>query len=302
MAGSWKPDDIPDLTGRLAVVTGGNAGLGLAIAHRLVEHHARVIVACRNADKAAAAVSELRTAHDGAEVSFALLDLARLTSVRALGEQLRRDEPRLDLLVNNAGLMAIDHALTEEGFEMQIGVNHLGHFVLTLELMPLLLVAPEARVVTMTSFGHRAGHLAVDDLMFERRRYDRWQPYFQSKLANILFTRELERRLRVGHTSVQALAAHPGATHTDLGSEGSGLTNAVMRPAMVLGQSTDEGAQPMLRAATDPAARGGELYGPRFLLRGPAVRETPSARARRDHDARALWKRSEHLTGATLEL
>ena len=254
-------------------------------------------MACRNPTKAERAVEGIVADQPGAVVEVVPLDLASLASVHALADELVRTESRLDLLINNAGLMAIDHELTEDGFEMQLGVNHLGHFVLTGALLPLLLTTDGSRITNMSSMGHRMGHMDLDDPMFERRKYRRWPAYFQSKLANLLFTFELQRRLEAAGATTQALAAHPGASHTDLGTEGSGLTNKVMAPAMMIGQSAEAGVRPMLRAAADPDARGGEFYGPRWLMRGRAVKEKPSRRARRVDDGRGLWEISEKLTG-----
>jgi NAD(P)-dependent dehydrogenase (short-subunit alcohol dehydrogenase family) len=298
----WEPSSIPDLTGKLAVVTGGNTGLGLAAAHVLAQRGARVVIASRNVDKAGVAVAKIRAANPEADVSFERLDLGDLASVRAFGAQLRRHETKLDLLLNNAGLMATDEGRTADGFETQLGVNHLGHFALTAELMPLLQASTAARVVAMSSMAHRSGQVVVGDLMFDRRRYRRWQAYSQSKLANLLFTKDLDRRLRAASSPVQALSAHPGMAHTELGTEGGGLSNAFFRPLMRLGQSAERGAQPMLRAATDPTAVGGEYYGPKWTVRGSAVRDTPSARAQRADDAEALWVRSEELTGTEFSL
>jgi protochlorophyllide reductase len=299
MSPRWTTADIPDLTGRTALVTGANAGLGLEIARGLSGAGARVLLACRNLEKAEAAAADI--AGPG-PVEVRKLDLASLASVRALATEVLAGEDRLDLLVNNAGLMATDESTTEDGFEMQIGVNHLGHFVLTAELLPLLLATPGSRVGSMSSFGHRPGRLHVDDLMFERRRYQRWLAYFQSKLANLLFTAELQRRLAEAGASTIAVAAHPGASRTDLGFEGSGLFNKLLPGGIALAQPASVGALPMLRAMTDPTVAGGELYGPRFVFRGKAaVRETPSKRARNAEDARALWAESERLTGASID-
>jgi NAD(P)-dependent dehydrogenase (short-subunit alcohol dehydrogenase family) len=196
--------------------------------------------------------------------------------------------------------MAVDQGRTDDGFETQIGVNHLGHFALTAGLAPLLLATPGSRVVNVSSVGHRAGRLALDDLMYERRRYSRWGAYFQSKLANLLFTAELHRRLTEAGAATSALAAHPGGSNTDLGREGSGLLNKTLRFVAPLGQSAYAGALPIVRAATDPAATGGQLYGPSLVFRGHPVVETPSRRARRSTDAQALWHLSEELTGTTV--
>jgi NAD(P)-dependent dehydrogenase (short-subunit alcohol dehydrogenase family) len=277
--------------------------LGLSTSKILARHGARVLLACRNQGKAEAAASEVRAEAAGGEVGIVPLDLASLASVAAAAKLVRDQEAGLDLLINNAGLMAIDEARTEDGFEMQLGVNHLGHFALTAQLAPLLLSTPGSRIATMSSMGHRMGRIWFDDLCFERMPYDRWQAYFQSKLANLLFTAELHRRLSAAGAPTIALAAHPGGTRTDLGSEGSSLTNTMwhlfvsnmLQPAWL-------GALPIVRAATDPDARGGQFYGPRWMVGGFPHLETPSPAAQRADDAHRLWERSEELTGVVLDL
>jgi protochlorophyllide reductase len=295
----WTAADIPDQQGRVVLVTGANAGLGFAIARDLAFRGARVLLGCRNPDKAAAAVAAIRDVLPDADLDIVPLDLASLASVHQAAETVIAGSTRLDLLINNAGLMALDESRTEDGFEMQFGVNHLGHFALTAELLPLLLATPGSRVVTMSSMGHRGGRFHADDVMFERRRYRRWSAYFQSKLANLLFTAELDRRLRATGAVTAALAAHPGGSRTDLGIEGGGLSNRLFRVTS-LGQSVEAGALPALRAATDPAARGGQYYGPRWGMSGRAVLETPSRRARDASDAEELWHLSERLTEHTM--
>jgi NAD(P)-dependent dehydrogenase (short-subunit alcohol dehydrogenase family) len=303
MSSRWDESDIPDLSGKVALVTGANTGLGLEATKLLSRHGARVLMACRNASKAEQAAKEVRGAGPaGTDVEVVPLDLASLASVAAAAEFVLGGEARLDLLINNAGLMAIDRSKTEDGFETQFGVNHLGHFALTAGLAPLILATPASRIVTMSSMGHRMGRLHLDDLFFERRGYDRWRPYFQSKLANLLFTAELDRRLRRAGTTTMALAAHPGASNTELGHEGGGISNKLFKSLMPLAQAATAGALPLLRAATDPNARGGQFYGPYLLVRGRAVAERPSSRARRPQDARLLWERSEELTGVTFDI
>ncbi len=288
-------------------MTGANSGLGLATAEIFARGGARVLLACRNAARAEAAVGEIRAEAAGpVEVEVVTLDLASLDSIRVAAESVRSNEPRLDLLVNNAGLMAIDQSETADGFEMQFGVNHLGHFALTCQLLPLLLSTPHSRVVTVSSMGHRVGRLRLDDLFFEKRGYDRWRPYFQSKLANLLFTSELQRRLAGAGAATIGLSAHPGASETDIAAEGSGVANSAIelaarriQPFIPLAQPARLGALPVLRAATDPEARGGQFYGPLWMIRGHPRLETPSRRARQMDDAMRLWERSEELTGVT---
>jgi protochlorophyllide reductase len=295
---TWTAGDVPDQNGRIAVVTGANAGLGYEIAKVLAARGATVVMACRNLAKAEAAAGRLRDALPGAVLEVRPLDLADLASVRAFAERFATEHDRLDLLINNAGLMAIDEARTADGFEMQFGVNHLGHYALTAHLLPLAERTPGARVATMSSMGHRAGRMRFDDLMPQGRDYDRWRAYFQSKLANLLFSAELHRRLEAAGSSTIAVAAHPGGADTDLGTEGSGTTNAVIRrTSRYFGQSPVDGALPMLRAVTDPSVRGGQYYGPRLITFGGAVLETPSRRARDAESARRLWTVSAQLTG-----
>ncbi len=303
MGRRWDESQIPPLDGRVALVTGANSGLGLAASKILARHGARLLLACRNQGKAEAAASEIRAEADGAEVGIVPLDLASLASVAAAAKLVRDREARLDLLINNAGLMAIDEARTEDGFEMQLGVNHLGPFALTAQLAPLLLSTPGSRVVTMSSLVHRMGWIRFEDLSFERTPYDRWGAYFQSKLANLLFTAELHRRLTESGARTIALAAHPGGTRTDLGSEGSSPLNTMWRLFISnMMQPAWLGALPIVRAATDPDAAGGQFYGPRLMVGGFPQLETPSPAARRAVDARRLWERSEELTGVVLEL
>lgn len=292
----WTTTDIPDQTGRVAVVTGANSGLGYQIALALAEAGADVLIAVRSIAKGESAADRIRSAHPGAAVRVSRLDLADLSSVRDFAEKLHGQSSRLDLLLNNAGLMAVDQSRTVDGFEMQLGVNHLGHFALTGHLLPVLLATPGSRVVTMSSMGHRGGTLHRDDLMLDRS-YDRWQAYFQSKLANLLFTAELDRRLAAAGGAARALAAHPGGSRTDLGTEGRSASNRVMPLLAPLLMSAATGALPFLRAATDPAAAGGQFYGPRWRAIGHPVIETPSRAAGNAEDARWLWQESERLTG-----
>lgn len=295
---AWTEDDVPSLAGKTALVTGANSGLGLETARVLARHGARVLLACRDRGKAERAEHEIRGSGATGSLAHVQLDLGDLTSVAAAAEAVKADEPRLDLLLNNAGLMAVDRARTADGFEMQFGVNHLGHFALTVRLLPLLLSTPGSRIVTMSSMGHRGDRLHLDDLSNDHRPYNRWFAYTQSKLANLLFTAELHRRLTELGAGTIALAAHPGGSRTDLGFEGSGLGNRLLRTAAYFGmQPASAGALPLLRAATDPAAAGGQFYGPRWMIRGTPVLEVPSRRARHADDARALWARSEELTG-----
>jgi len=296
----WSAAAVPDLSGRVAVVTGANRGLGRAITGALAGRGARVIMACRDEAAGAATAADLRRTGAVGPLEVRRLDLASLASVGDFAASLA-GEPRLDILANNAGLMAVDRGLTEDGFETHIGVNHLGPFALTLRLLPRLNATPGARVVSMSSMGARLGHADLGDLGWERRPYDRWQAYFQSKLANLLFTFELDRRLRAAGATTAALAAHPGGARTSLGRNGRSLANKVVVPLyQPFLQSAAAGARGFVRAATDPAARSGEYYGPALQAWGPPVRERPGRPARDPQLAAGLWAESERLTGVAL--
>ncbi len=297
MSQHWTTTDIPDLSGRVAIVTGANAGLGLEITKGLAGAGATVVMACRNLDKAEAAAAQVRAVVSDASLEVRRLDLASLASVASFAEEFAADATRLDILGNNAGLMALDRSTTDDGFETQFGVNHLGHFALTAHLVPLLRATEGSRVVNMSSMGHRPGRMHFEDLMFDHHRYQRWGAYFQSKLSNLLFTAALQTRFASSGAPTIAVAAHPGASHTDLGTEGTGALNRMLEPfGKVFSQSAAVGALPFLRAATEPGVKGGAYYGPRYLVRGHAVAETPSRRARNSADAELLWNVSESLT------
>jgi NAD(P)-dependent dehydrogenase (short-subunit alcohol dehydrogenase family) len=298
---NWRARDIPDLTGRRAIVTGANSGLGFQTALELGRHGADVLMTSRRRDAGDDAVRRVRDAVPDAQVSCRQLDLADLASVR---EFVDANNAPVDILVNNAGVMAIPPRLTADGFEMQLGTNHLGHFALTGLILPDLLARPGARVVTVSSSMHRAGSMNFDDLMGEQS-YRPWQAYSQSKLANLLFMRELDRRVRQAGFDLVSVAAHPGYAVTNLQSVGPRmarrrLTGAVMRLATsVLGQSAANGALPQLYAATAPGVESGDYYGPRGVgeQRGLPKKVSMSANARDDGAALRLWEQSTLLTG-----
>ena len=304
MSHDWSHEDIPDLGGTTAVVTGANSGLGLETARGLAGAGARVVMACRSEERAEAARADVLASWPEASLRVEPLDLASLASVRSFAERIAAAEPGLDLLVNNAGVMALPRCETADGFEMQIGTNHLGHFALTGLLLPALLKRPAARVVTVSSSAHRMGAIAWDDLHGERS-YKRWGAYGQSKLANLLSAFELARRLEARGATCMSLAAHPGFSATELQTqsarmEGSGLRERFWQGInKVFAQTAREGALPTLYAATSPDAVNGGYYGPsRFGESwGPpkAVDSTEAARNRAD--AERLWELSEKLVG-----
>jgi NAD(P)-dependent dehydrogenase (short-subunit alcohol dehydrogenase family) len=305
MTKGWTADDVPPQTGRVAIVTGANSGLGFETAKVLAARGARVVLACRNPERAEGALALLRAGARGAEAEVMALDLADLGSVRAFAREIRSKYETVDVLANNAGLMAIPRARTADGFEMQFGTNHLGHFALTGALLGPLEKARSVRVVNVSSFGHKFGRMNFDDLMYELRGYDRWGAYMQSKLANLLFSNELSRRLVAKGSPVVAVAAHPGDSATNLQSKGAELGGSKSEARFMsmtnslVAQSTAEGAWPQLRAATDPEARPGDYYGPArfFETRGPAVKVGMSGAARDPEAARRLWQESVRLTG-----
>ena len=299
--GPWTAADVPGQGGRTAVVTGANSGIGFEAAAAFARHGAHTVLACRDAGKAAAAAARMAAAAPGATVSVVRVDLASLDSVRAAAAEILAGHQRLDLLVNNAGLMWPAYGKTADGFELQFGTNHLGHFALTGLLLRAMLPVPGSRVVTVSSNGHRTGRINFADLQSEQR-YSRMSAYAQSKLANLMFTYELQRRLAAAGAPTVALAAHPGNAFTDLTRHLPAVVqSAYPAVAGLFGQSAAMGALPTLRAATDPAAAGGEYYGPGGLaqFKGYPVRVSSTARSRDEVTQRRLWAESERLTGVT---
>jgi NAD(P)-dependent dehydrogenase (short-subunit alcohol dehydrogenase family) len=305
---AWTPDDIPDQRGRVAVVTGANGGLGLEVTRELARRGARVVMAARDPGKAERACGAVEAEVPGADLELRALDLASLRSVRACADGIAADHGRVDLLVNNAGIMGVPEQATADGFELQLGVNHLGHFVLTRRLLPALLTAPGARVVTVTSFARLGGRPVDPGNPHLRGRYDPWRAYGQAKLANLLFALELQRRLAAAGAGVLSLAAHPGLSHTGLQARsvretGGGRSQRFWHVlAGVVGMPPAKGAWSLLRAATDPAARGGRLYGPRWGMVGPPVGRAPSGRRLGRDAARTLWEVSERETGERFDV
>jgi NAD(P)-dependent dehydrogenase (short-subunit alcohol dehydrogenase family) len=299
--GPWTVADVPDQGGRTAVVTGANSGIGFEAATVLAQRGARTVLACRDTGKAEAAMARIVATAPEASVSVVRLDLASLDSIRAAADQLLAAHERIDLLINNAGLMWPAYGKTADGFELQFGTNHLGHFAFTGLLLAAMLPVPGSRVVTVSSNGHRAGRIDFADLQSERH-YGRMSAYAQSKLANLMFTYELQRRLAATGAPAAALAAHPGVAFTELTRNLPGVLQATY-PAVggLFTQSAAMGALPTLRAATDPAAAGGEFYGPAGLaqVKGYPVRVSSNVKSRDQAAQQRLWAESERLTGVT---
>jgi NAD(P)-dependent dehydrogenase (short-subunit alcohol dehydrogenase family) len=301
----WTTEQIPDQTGRTAIVTGANSGLGLVSARELARRGASVVLACRNAEKGAAALEAISRVAPRARLELAALDLGSLTSVQAFAEQFRSTHDGLDLLLNNAGVMAPPRQVTAEGFELQFGTNHLGHFALTGRLIGAMEGREDARVVTLSSNAHKMGRIDFDDLQSERR-YNRWRAYGQSKLADLMCALELDRRLRAADSTVKSLAAHPGYAATNLQSAAVPTLDRIVMvfTNALAAQSADRGALPSLYAATEPGLEGGIYVGPDGIgeFRGHPRQVSPNGAARDEQVAARLWEVSEELTGVRYEL
>jgi NAD(P)-dependent dehydrogenase (short-subunit alcohol dehydrogenase family) len=302
----WTADEIPDQSGRRAVVTGANSGLGLQIARQLAHHGAAVTLAVRDTARGEEAADRIRADAPQAALEVARLDLADLASVREFAAGW---SGALDLLVNNAGVMALPRRTTADGFEMQLGTNHLGHFALTGLLLPALLERPGARVVTMSSGAHQMGRIRFDNLQGERH-YQRWLAYGQSKLANLLFAFELARRAAMADRDLTSVAAHPGYAATNLQSQGARMDGSRAKAFVaelgnrLFAQSDAQGALPALYAATMPDVAGGEYFGPDGIggSRGYPTRAQTTKAARDPDLAARLWDVSEELTGVTYRI
>lgn len=300
----WTVAEIPDLTGRTFVVTGANSGIGLCTADELAARGAAVTLAVRDEERGRQALTVVRRRSTG-PVELARLDLADLASVRRFVADWRARHPEgLDVLVNNAGVMAVPRRRTADGFELQLGTNHLGHFALTGLLIDAL--RPDARVVTVSSMAHRYGRLDLADLQAERS-YRKWRAYGQSKLANVLFGFELDRRSRAAGASLRSIVVHPGYAATNLQSAGPRMSGDRISERVaalvnaVIAQPATAGAWPTLRAATDPDVAGGTFLGPTgwFGMRGTPELQTPSPASRDLDSARRLWQVSTDLTGVS---
>jgi NAD(P)-dependent dehydrogenase (short-subunit alcohol dehydrogenase family) len=301
----WTADDIPNQAGRIFIVTGANSGLGYVTAQQLARRGAHVIMTARNEVKGREALERLRAELPGGSMELRHLDLADLASVKAFAESIVIDRIPVDVLINNAGIMMPPRSLTEQGFELQFGTNHLGHFALTGLLLESLMAGSEARVVTVSSTAHKSGFIHFDDLAGERS-YSRWAFYAQSKFANVLFGLELDRRLRESGVPIKSLLAHPGYSDTNLQSTGpTGLTSLVLRFGnRFFAQDMAMGALSQLYAATSPLAESGQFIGPdgRGELKGYPSIVQPIVAARARETAKRLWHISEELTGIHFEL
>lgn len=297
----WNPSEIPDQSGRVAVITGANSGIGFKAARHLAAKGATVIMACRNLEKARAARARLPA---DANVRIVELDLGSQASVKKAAEEILAEYPRLGLLLNNAGIMWLEEGRTEDGFERQFGINHLGHFTLTALLLPALRDVAGSRIVTVSSIAHRAGRIHFDNIHLDGQ-YGRQRAYAQAKLANLMFAVELDRRLQRAGAQTRSLACHPGIASTNLAGPGIaeetplGIGRVVRWLWPLMTQSAEKGAWPTLYAATAPQAEGGHYYGPARLKEaiGPPREARPRRYAMDPEKGQRLWALSESLTG-----
>jgi len=302
MSENWTVSDIPDQSGKVVIITGANSGIGYESARELTRKGAEVIVASRDPIKADWAISKIRKEIPEAKLKFIEVDLASLKSIRKFTEVFKANYDRLDILLNNAGIMLIPYGKTHDGFENTVGVNHLGHFALTGLLMDRLSSTPGARVVSVASNAHYAGEMDFDNLLFENgHEYAPMKAYGRSKLANLLFTYELQRRFKSRDYDVIALAAHPGIAATSLANHlFFNLISWLIQPLMkMIFQSSAMGALPSIRAAVDPEAQGGQYYGPagKGEKSGYPIIVDSNPASKNEKDARTLWQISEELTG-----
>ncbi len=304
----WSAEHLSDLSGKTIIVTGANSGLGYVTTLELARKGAHVILACRDAGRADAATDRIRAEIPAASLSVSPLDLASLASVRDFAKRFRESHEKLDILCNNAGVMAIPKRETADGYEMQLGTNHLGHFALTGLLIDRLLATPRARVVNLSSTAHRIGKMRFDDLHW-KRGYGKWRAYGQSKLANLLFSYELQRKLEANKADAMSVACHPGYAATNLQFAGPRMAESTTMERFfgvanrIFSQTASMGALPTLYAATSPALRGGEYIGPDGFAEtwGHPKLVRSSARSRDLAAAARLWQESESLTGVRYE-
>ncbi len=306
---SWSINTIPSQKGRIVVITGANSGLGFETTKFFASKETTVVMACRDLQNGEVARELIMQEYPEADLSLMLLDLADLSSIQSFAKIFNEKYDRLDILFNNAGLMAIPKTITMDGFEAQFGVNHLGHFALTGQLLDTILATEKSRIVTISSVFHYIGKINIGDPMAENRRYSKWGGYTQSKLANLLFTFELQRRLQ-NHSTI-AVAAHPGYATTHLQTRGTEMENRGFRKRVVqfitfiMGVSAKSGSYPQIRAATDPESKGGDYYGPglfNYLFPRRPRKVWSTRRANDTEMAESLWELSEEFTGVTYKL
>ena len=301
MSENWTTTRIPDLAGKVIIVTGANSGIGLESVREFARKGAEVILACRSLDKAEVALADIKNEIPSAKAEIMRLDLASLESVQQFAEAFKARHQRLDVLLNNAGIMAVPYGKTTDGFERQFGTNHLGHFALTGLLLDVIMATPRARVVNVSSNGHRFGQMDFDNLMYENGQgYSSMRAYGRTKLSNLLFTYELQRRFESIDADAIAVAAHPGGSNTNLAThmEDRWYFRPIVPLLERMMQSAAMGALPSIRAAVDPFAKGGDYYGPDGFMeqRGYPVLVQSNSASHDLADAQRLWEVSEQLT------
>jgi len=291
----WTSKNIEDQTGKVSIVTGANSGIGYETARALLGKGAIVIMACRNPERGNKATQKLQEEFPQGQIDFMQLDLSDLSSVKTFASQFNNKHDKLDLLVNNAGVMVPPFTRTADGFELQFGTNHLGHFALTALLLEALKKSEQARVVNVSSMAHHMGQIDFNDLNYQKKRYSPWKAYGQSKLANLLFTLELQKRFTKNNLKIEAMSAHPGWTATNL--QQNAFSARLFNP--VFAQNTEWGALPTLYAATGPEAKGGDYFGPSgiFEIKGYPKKVGSAKKALDQEVASKLWQVSEELTG-----
>lgn len=299
---NWTANDVPELTGKTIIVTGGNSGIGYEAAKVFTGKGAHVVLACRNPQKGATALNDLKIGGSSGSAELMQLDLASLASVKQFATEANEKFEQIDILVNNAGIMMTPYGTTEDGFEQQFGVNHLGHFALTGLLLDKITKVPDSRIVSISSTAHKSGNVQFDNLMYDGGNgYSALGAYGRSKLANLLFTFELQKRLTASGASTLAVAAHPGGSKTNLSRHVEGkLLFKILGPILnLMMQEADGGALPTLRASVDPQAKGNDYFGPSGFgeMRGSPILVKSTEAARNGADAAELWKWSEELTG-----
>jgi NAD(P)-dependent dehydrogenase (short-subunit alcohol dehydrogenase family) len=293
----WDEENIPDQTGKIVIVTGASSGIGFEAAKALANKHAEVIIAVRNPEKGESAMQRI-IGNNIADVKVMQLDLADLQSVKTFAGNFKKTYPSLNILINNAGVMIPPYSKTADGFELQIGTNHFGHFALTGQLFSLLKSTKDARIVTVSSGLHKSGRINFDDLNWEKRKYSAMQGYRDSKLANLYFTNELDKKIKENNLDIIAASAHPGLASTDLGRNSGAFLKFIVK---LFAQSSRMGALPTLRAAVDENVTGGEYFGPSGLMTGYPVINKPSELSKDENIAKKLWEVSERLTGVKFD-
>ena len=294
----WDEENIPDLTGKIVIVTGATSGIGFEAAKALVNKNAEVIIAVRNPEKGERAVREIINQNNRANVKVIQLDLADLQSVKTFAGNFKKTYRSLNILINNAGVMNPPYSKTADGFELQMGTNHFGHFALTGQLLSLLKSTKGARIVNVSSGLHKSGRIDFDDLNWEKRKYSAMQGYRDSKLANLYFTNELDRKIKLNNLNIIAVSAHPGVASTDLGRTSGAFMKFFVK---LFAQNPGMGALPALRAAVDANASGGEYFGPSGLMTGYPVINIPGKISKDENIAKNLWEVSERLTGVKFD-